>query len=111
MVYKLRLLKLYCYLPDESDGDEIYIILNGQRIWPKEEKYKTIVDKETALDFAMEINKGDSLELELWDYDVLSRNDLLGKLTLVASAHGKYLVDFVKTGPDKSKYGLEYELG
>lgn len=110
MLYKLRLLTLHCYLPDEDDGDEIFILKDGEKIWPAE-KYKTVIDKETKLDLRFEINKGDTIEFELWDYDTFSKNDLLGKLILNASAHGKYVVDFIKTGVDTSRYGLEYELG
>ena len=111
MIYKLRLLKLHCYLPDESDGDEIYIEMNGQKVWPIEDKYKTITEQETALNVDFEVNKGDSFEFNLWDYDILSKNDHLGKLHMVASAHGKYKIDFTKTGSDDSRYALEYELG
>ena len=111
MIYKLKLLKLYCYLPDEADGDEIYLLMNGERVWPVNEKYRTITEQETRLDLPFEINKGDSLDFELWDFDALSKNDLLGKLTIVASAHGNYKSDFVKTGADQSKYALEYEFG
>lgn len=111
MIYKLKLLNFYCYLPDEARGDEIYILLNGERIWPINEKYRTVTEQVTKLDLPFEINKGDILDIELWDYDAVSRNDLLGKITLEASAHGKYKNDFTKTGSDPSKYALEYELG
>jgi len=111
MIYKLKIIALKCYLPDESDGDEIFILMNGNKIWPVEDKYQTITTENTTLDLAFEINKGDILKFELWDFDQLSRNDLLGLLNIEASAHGHYLTDFVKTGTDHSKYALEWELG
>lgn len=111
MLYKLRLLNLKCYLSDESDGDEIFLKSEGKKIWPVEEKFKTINAEETKLNIEFEVEKGAKMPIELWDYDVLSANDHLGDLTIVADAHGKYEVDFHKTGKDKSKYALEFEIG
>lgn len=111
MEYKLRLLNLKCYLSDEADGDEVYLKSNGHKIWPVAEKY--IVPKEESISVNLELNiqKGDSMDIEIWDYDLLSANDHLGSLTIHAEAHGHYVNDFVKRGVDQSKYGLEWELG
>ena len=111
MIYKLKILALKCYLTDEQNGDEIYILMNGNKIWPVKEKYLTVTDETTAIDLSFEINKGDLLKFELWDFDLLSRNDLLGILTVEANAHGHYVNDFEKAGNDSSKYALEWELG
>lgn len=111
MKYKLVLLKLLCFLPDESDGDEIFILMDGKRIWPIDAKFKTVKAGEILLDIHIEIQKGDIIDFELWDHDTLSPNDLLGKITLKADAHGHFTNDFVKTGSDKSKYALEWEIG
>ena len=111
MLYKFKLLKLHCHLSDESDGDEIFILMNGQKVWPVNEKYQTVKAQETILDLGFEVNKGDEIDFELWDYDLLSKNDLLGRLKIIASAHGKYVNDFIKTGDDHSRYSLEYEFG
>ena len=111
MKYKLRLLNLKCYLSDESDGDEIYILLNGNKVWPEKEKYLTVLEESTALDVEMEISKGDMLSFQLWDFDLLSANDLLGSIEISADRHGSYTIDFSKVGNDKSKYALEFEIG
>lgn len=111
MKYKLTLLSLRCYLPDESDGDEIYILMNGDKVWPAKDKYLTVLEETTSLNVSFDIEKGDSFDFELWDHDTLSRNDLLGKLSIVANSHGKFINDFGKTGEDNSRYGLEWEIG
>ena len=111
MKYKLRLLNLKCYLSDESDGDEIYILLNGNKVWPENQKYLTVLEETTALNVEIEITKGDMLSFQLWDFDVLSANDLLGSLDINADRHGSYNIDFSKEGKDKSKYALEFEIG
>ena len=111
MEYKLRILKLKCYLQDESDGDEIYLTSAGKKVWPEDSKYIKIKDEETVVGLEFIIQKGDSLSVELWDHDLLSANDHLGSLIITAEAHGQFTNDFVKQGSDKSKYGLEWEVG
>lgn len=111
MKYKLTLLSLRCYLPDESDGDEIYILMNGQKVWPVKEKYLTVLEEAISLNVSFEIEKGDAFDFELWDHDFFSNNDLLGTLKVNASSHGKFTADFLKTGSDSSKYAIEYEIG
>jgi len=98
-------------LSDESDGDEIFILMDGKKIWPTEKKFLTINDENTKIDLVIEIEKGQSFNLELWDHDTLSANDLLGKLIIEANNHGHFVTDFIKTGSDGSKYALEYEFG
>lgn len=111
MHYKLRLLNLKCYLSDESDGDEVFLKSNGKRIWPPDAKYKTVREETTPLGIEMEVEKGTKIPIDLWDYDALSANDLLGKLVIQADEHGTFTVDFRKTGQDKSRYAMEFEVG
>lgn len=111
MQYKLRLLNLKCYLSDESDGDEVFLKSEGKRIWPTETKYKTVTEETTPLNIEMEIEKGVKIPIDLWDYDALSANDHLGSLVILADAHGSYALDFRKTGHDKSRYAIEFEIG
>ena len=111
MDYKLRILNLKCYLPDESDGDEIYLKYNGNKIWPTDAKYVHIEGENTPVKVEFTIQKGDSMLIELWDYDLLSANDHLGDLTIQADAHGSYAIEFTKKGKDQSKYALEWEIG
>ncbi len=111
MHYKLRLLTLKCYLPDETSGDEIYLISGGEKIWPTDAKYLTISAEETPLNVEFHLEKGDSFPIEIWDHDKLSSNDRLGSLVIEAENHGQFTVNFSKTGKDKSSYALQWEIG
>lgn len=111
MQYKLRILSLKCYLPDELDGDEVYLKSDGKKVWPADAKYVVASEENTPVGLEFIINKGDVISYELWDYDNLSANDYLGKLIFRADAHGHFINDFVKRGNDQSKYALEWELG
>ena len=111
MDYKLRILSLKCYLKDESDGDEVYLMSDGKKVWPLEARYVVAMDETTPIGLEFDIQKGDVISYELWDHDKLSANDHLGTLTITAEAHGHYENEFVKQGNDNSKYALEWELG
>ena len=111
MKYKLKILNLKCYLRDESDGDEIYLISDGKKIWPADKKYLTITEEETPIGVDFDIEKGDNIPIDIWDHDKLSTNDHLGSLIIKADSHGQFVLDFTKTGQDGSRYGLEWEIG
>jgi len=111
MQYKLKILNLKCYLSDESDGDEIYIISNNEKIWPVDSNFETVTAETTSLNLEYNIEKGDEMRIELWDYDTFSANDHLGEITIEATAHGHFVNEFSKKGKDKSRYALEWEIG
>ena len=111
MNYKLKILNLKCYLPDESDGDEIYLLRDGKKIWPTDAGYMHIDSENTPIGLDYVIQKGDRINIELWDHDKLSANDHLGNLTIKADAHGNYVNEFTKQGSDQSKYALQWEIG
>ena len=111
MQYKLRILNLKCYLSDESDGDEVYLMSDNKKIWPSDKGYKTVTTETTKLNLEYQIEKGDEMRIELWDYDTFSANDHLGEIIIPAEKHGHYKNDFVKVGKDKSRYALEWEIG
>jgi len=105
--YKLTVLNLHCYLPEEEDGDEIYLKCLGDRIWPVNNRYYPIYAETTPINIAMAGHKGDRLTIELWEFDVLAANIYLGNLAVVADVHGHYTNTFAKMGQDGSKYALE----
>ena len=111
MKYRLRILNLKCYLPDEADGDEVYIISEGKKVWPQENNYVSANKDTIPVGLELSINKGDYVSYELWDHDLFSTNDLLGSLIISADAHGQFVNDFTKEGKDQSKYALEWEIG
>lgn len=75
---KIRLNNIHCTLPDEIDKDEMYLKHNGSKIWPKGSIYYRVDTGDIAeVDLIMEVEEGWT-EIELWDFDFLSRNDFLG---------------------------------
>jgi hypothetical protein len=80
----LRLLNLQCILNDESDFDEIFLKVNGKKVWPEGSKYHSVDnDSITEIKLELEVKAGESVVIELWDYDLLSKNDHLGDFVMV----------------------------
>ena len=109
--YTLRLLQLHCYLSDEADADEVFIKSDGEKVWPKKEKFTKMKDKSVPLNLEFKMDKGSTRVLEIWDYDFWSPNDLLGTFTIDADqSGGPYTVPMVKKDKGNAKYAIEYEL-
>ena len=109
--YTIRIHSLHCYLPDERT-DEIYLISNGKKVWPKEEKFK-LMKEGVSCDLKIETSviKGASIKLEVWEYDAFSPDDYLGKFILEADKiGGPYTTDMIKEDKGKSKYALNWEV-
>lgn len=108
----LRLDSIIAYMQTETDGDEIFIKYNGEKIAPQEAKFLKLTKEPASLDVEIALEKDEQwVELELWDYDRLSPNDRLGKF--------RFLVDEVSEGftaelaPDKdevARYVLNWSV-
>lgn len=108
---KCTLLALHCYLSDEGDKDEVFLKFNGKRIWPSGAKYVKADKEEMKIALEMEVNEGDDMNIELWDYDLLTPNDLLGSFNFkLLSKGGPYRTDLQRAKDAKAKYTLEWEF-
>ncbi len=88
---KLLLKSVQCILPDEIDKDEMYLKFNGVKIWPEDEKYFRLDSGDKVeINLTLDVQEG-WVEVELWDFDYLSKNDFLGKFRfLVDRMTGEY---------------------
>lgn len=108
---KLKLLELICYRSDESKEDEIFIKMEGVRVWPDEQKYISTQEGSVKLDVILDIDLGSKIVLELWDYDLLSPNDKLGEFCMIADQRGaEFITDLRINDNSMAKYSLKWEL-
>jgi len=109
---KIKLVSIYCVLPDEIDKDEMYLKYLGKKIWPKGSLYHRLDTSDTAhVDLEMEVEEG-WVEIELWDFDFMSRNDLLGVFKFkVDDLKGSYsnTMELLEEGSTAS-YTLKWEI-
>ena len=134
MAYTIKLVALECFKPEETDGDEIYIKLNGKKVW---EATPDVIsaqfdssDTVSQYDFAggrkltrlgwfpltsynpeafvFKDQSGDTV-LQLWEADTLTSDDLLGQTPINASqaSGGDISVVFQRLG---ANYRLTYKV-
>ena len=110
---KIKLKSITCHQPSETDKDEIFLKYQGKKIWPESSKFMRIDTNET-LSINLTIDATTIwMEIELWEYNYLSRNDLLGDFVFKSSNYaGEYTNDLKVTEEFiyKVKYSLLWEL-
>ena len=110
----LELLKLNCYISDESDADEVFLKFNHKKIWPVKHHYESMNKGSLTVEVEIgELEVNSIIEIELWDYDLLSANDLLGTFRITADkAGGPFNTDLTpnKKKSDHARYNLEWQL-
>jgi hypothetical protein len=101
-------------MTDESGSDEIFLMVNNRKIWPVDHKFSTIRPGSTEISTVLKgFEAGTSLEIEIWDFDFLSSNDLIGKFPIhLDEPGGPFKTDMVQN-TEKTKnarYCIEWEL-
>ncbi|MEQ9307661.1 MAG: hypothetical protein RJQ14_27365 [Marinoscillum sp.] len=83
---------IICEVPQETDKDEIYLMFKGKKIWPRDHKFHKIdVDERAPIGLKVQVNAKGILKIELWEYDLTSRNDHLGTFHLsIGDKSGEY---------------------
>jgi hypothetical protein len=110
---KVRLHTIHCILNDEVDKDEIYLIHKGRRVWPTSRYYQIDTGQHVQVNVDIELSQADKMEIELWDYDLLSPNDLLGKFTAIPKPNeaGRFTTVLAKHDPKSTaSYMLEWSV-
>lgn len=109
----LLLESLISYVQSESDGDEIYIKYKNEKIAPGDGKYiKMSRGIPVPVNVEIEIDKADTwVELELWDYDLLSPNDSIGKFRLLVDEAGEnFSTELKKSDDTDAQYVLNWSV-
>ncbi|MEM6642232.1 MAG: hypothetical protein AAF616_04560 [Bacteroidota bacterium] len=88
---KIRINAVQCTTPDEIDKDELYLKMHGQKIWPEGQIYHRVdTGDKVDVGLILEVTEGWN-EIEVWDFDFISRNDLLGAFRFnVNTVPGQY---------------------
>jgi hypothetical protein len=111
---KLRLLTLNCYATEETGYDDVYLMLNNEKIWPKKKRQLPVHIGNTALNVEIsDIESGTALDIEIWDYDVISKNDLMGHVPFyIDKPGGPFSTDMIPDPVEAkvAKYTIEWEI-
>jgi hypothetical protein len=109
----IKLSSIICQTPDESDKDEIYLKVKGKKIWPMDARYVKIdVDEQVNINLKFRASKG-LWEIELWEYDLTSKNDHLGNFLIdVKDGKGSFtdMLTVNEDVTDHADYVLNWEI-
>ncbi len=109
----LRLDSLVAFLQTEKDGDEIFIKHNGQKIVPDNAKFiRMTTNHPVALNVELPLDQEQQwVELELWDYDLFSANDHLGKFRLLVDEVAEnFTAELQREKASEGKYVLNWSV-
>lgn len=109
------LLRLHCYFVEETGYDDVFLKFQGKKIWPQNKKQQPVMmDSTTELNLEIKnISRYSNMEVELWDWDLLSPNDKLGVFRMnVDGSPGPFSTDMVQNLKEtrKAKYTLDWEV-
>jgi len=111
---KIHLIAMHCMLNEESDKDEVFLKHKGKRVWPHKGKYHAMGSNErTQIDVKFDHDPAHDLSVELWDWDLLTPNDLIGtfQMRINADDYGKFTTTLrVATSGSTASYLLEWEI-
>ena len=109
----LRLLQLHCYFVDENDFDDVFLMFDGKKIWPSDKKQQAIMmDTTTDLNLKIEnLTLYQDVRIELWDWDLLTPNDLLGTFNLIIEGKNQqFSTDMIQNQATRARYTLVWDL-
>lgn len=108
----LRLESIVSYVRTERDGDEIFIKYMDKKVAPAEGKFIKISKDPVPIEVEIELDKNEKwVELELWDYDLFSRNDSLGSFKLlVDQASDNFTAELVRNKDSEARYVLNWSV-
>ena len=110
----IKILQLNCFITDEVGFDELYLLVKEEKIWPVNQSYKSVNPGSTEINVKIyDLIPNTQLDLEVWDYDYLSSNDLLGIVPLfIDEPGGPYTTDMIpnREETNKAKYSIVWEI-
>jgi hypothetical protein len=111
---KLRLINLNCYATEESGYDDVFLMLNGEQIWPVRKRQQSVPIGSTPLNVEIaDLDPETTLDIEIWDYDMFSDNDKMGVVRVyIDKPGGPYTTDMNPDAEEArvAKYNIEWEI-
>lgn len=109
----IRIKNIHCYFYEEDDGDEVFLKINGRKVWPIDANWHRMKAESLPIDHVIDgFTPGEKIDLEVWDYDYLSPNDYMGKMSmLIDKPGGPYTTDMQLADPKQiARYSITWEI-
>src|ERR687886_366289 len=93
-----------------AGADDLYVKVDGKKIWPDSGKYKGINSQQTKeIGYSFQMPKNVTT-IELWEYDSVSSDDKLGYLTIPESHPTGYFTYAVSNSDEGSVYEINIQI-
>jgi hypothetical protein len=111
----LQLIQLDAHFQTEQDGDEIFLKLNGKKIWPKNRSYfscqREVPHIQLNIEKDVKVTPEQKVSIELWENDFLFFKKKLGEFTLILDQRGgPYITDLQLKSKEFARYSLMWEV-
>ncbi|MEO5602709.1 MAG: hypothetical protein ABIR06_17445 [Cyclobacteriaceae bacterium] len=108
----LLLKSIIPYLQNEKDGDELFIQYKDKKIAPAKSKFYKVTGDSIEINIEIPLGKTEKwVALELWEFDRLSPNDLLGHFKLlIDQSSDNFTAELIRQKESAAKYVLNWEL-
>ena len=110
----VRLKKLHCYQNNEDRYDDIFLMYNGNQIWPTDKRHEDVpIGSMKLMVDIPNVGANQELVIEIWDHDTLSPNDLYGHARFVPDQRGggPYTVDMKPINEaEVARYSIDWEV-
>lgn len=111
----LKLIQLEAHFQTEQDGDEIFLKLNGKKIWPKNRSYfscqKEVPCIQLDIVSDVKVKPEQKVNIELWENDFIFFKKKLGEFTLILDQRGgPFITDLELKCKEFARYSLMWEV-
>jgi hypothetical protein len=100
----VNLRRLLCLETEDAGKDEVYLVVNGQKIWGERK-----IGVGQGLSINRQVNFTNSVEIKLFDADAPDSDDYLGTITVTNAMKGKG-EQIGKFNRDGANYNLYYDV-
>jgi hypothetical protein len=111
----LELIQLDAHFQTEQDGDEIFLKLNGKKIWPINRSYfscqKEVAHIQLNVKKDVKVKPEQKVNIELWENDFIFFKKKLGDFTLILDQRGgPFITDLQLKSKEFARYSLMWEV-
>lgn len=102
---------LVLFITSHSDGAELFIKFQGKKLWPTDQKYKSMASQIETMNIEIPLIVADGawIEIELWDYNHIFPSSKLGVFKfLVDGKGGPFVAELNREATKTCRYAINW---
>jgi hypothetical protein len=107
-----RLLALHAYHNTEKDGDEIFLKIGKEKVWPEGDKYRSVETQTERMNVVVKlVYPSTPIKIDLFEYDSILSSKKIGEFQLTPErTGGPFKTDLSLKSDEYARYTLEWEV-